>query len=424
MARVSSRRVEATLLLAIALTVCAHAGFDQFSDEFATPHVVIATDELSLTLKGELEVEVHDLEGRGGPGYDSNTDTLTIGTRSPFAEIDAFWLAFRMGLSDNLAVDTALELTTRDARVGSAWLDWRDGTDRVEHHVELGYHTPIVAVDRRTERYPLAGTALWRSPELHAAYELAWRPGEHVALDLGASVAMMRPLALAGVQESTSQTGTINILVYDGARPYSGNGPVAGGRARLTVVGAWVEGFGFVGRLAAQYGTDSLRSAFPNYRDLPGAGAEDPDTRAWWAGGRMGYDGHGAHALVEVVLTREGLIRRQMGYAQLSYGLRVRPGHEALHTVEPILRVERYRLPDGAVVQASGRALRSTAPINAVSWDWDVVTAAVVVDAWRDLVKVRVEADWIDEHNGVPDLDEPDEPFRNDEWRAQVEVRF
>ncbi|MBN2797589.1 MAG: hypothetical protein JXX28_00420 [Deltaproteobacteria bacterium] len=413
------------LLLALLLSPVANAGFDEFSDDFATPNIVIHSEELTLTLKGELEVELHDIEGKGGPGYDSNTDTLTLGTRSPIVEIDTFWLAYRVGLSDGLAVNSAVEFTTRGARVGSAWLDWRqDRSERMEHHVELGYHTPIVALDRRTERYPLAGTATWRSPELHAAYELAWRPARAVRVDLGGSLAMMRPLSLAGVQESTSQTGTINILTYGEARSYSGNAPVAGGRGRLTVHGAFAEGFGFVGSLAAQYGTDSLRSAFPNYRELPGAAAEDPDHRAWWWGGRVGYDAHGAHLLAEGILTREGLIRRQMAYAQASYRVRLRDRDRAVHFLEPVLRVERYRLPDGAVVQPSGRALRSTAPINAVSWDWDIVTAALLVGVWRDLVLVRAEADWIDEHNGVPDLDQPDEPFRNDEWRIQVEVRF
>ncbi len=412
-------------LLAWIIAPAALAGFDEFSDEFTTPHVVIETDELSLTLKGELEVELHDLEGRGGPGYDSNTDTLTIGTRSPFVEIDAFWLAYRLGLSDELAVNTAIELTTREARVGSAWLDWsHEAPEGLHHHGELGYHTPIVAVDRRTERYPLAGTAFWRSPELHAAYEVQWTPREAVVLEVGGSAAMMRPLTPAGVQESTSQTGTINILSYGHARPYSGNALVAGGRAKVSVHGVFAEGFGFAGKLAAFYGTDALRSAFPSYRDLPGAGAEEPDDRAWWVGGRLGYEAHGVHVLVEAISSREGLIRRQVGYAQASYTLRLREPSKALHFLEPVVRVERYVLPDGAVVQPSGRALRSTAPINAVSWDWDILTVGLMVGAWRDLVLVRVEADWIEERNGVPELDQPDEPFRNDEWRAQVEVRF
>lgn len=411
-------------LLAWNLAPVALAGFDEFSDDYATPHVVIETDELTLTLKGELEVELHDLEGRGGPGYDSNTDTLTIGTRSPFVEIDAFWLAYRMGLSDDLAVNTAIELTTSEARVGSAWLDWSREGESLRHHGELGYHTPIVAVDRRTERYPLAGTAFWRSPELHAAYELQWTPHPEVVLELGGSAAMMRPLTLAGVQESTSQTGTINILTYGYARPYSGNAVVGGGRARASVHGVFVEGFGFAGKLAAYYGTDALRSAFPSYRDLPGAGAEDPDDRAWWAGGRVGYQAHGVHLLVEGITSREGLIRRWTAYAQASGTIRLREPSKALHFIEPVVRVERYVLPDGAVVQSSGRALRSTAPINAVSWDWDILTVGLIVGAWRDLVLVRVEADWIEERNGVLELDQPDEPFRNDEWRAQVEVRF
>ena len=69
------------------------------------------------------------------------------------------------------------------------------------------------------------------------------------------------------------------------------------------------------------------------------------------AGGRVGYLAHGVNVLVEAIASQDGLIHRRSGYAQASTTVRLRE-------------------PD--------RALRSTAPINAVSWDWDVLTVALI----------------------------------------------
>ena len=132
-----------------------HGGWDPFSETVSPSHFVLQSEYLTLTLKGEMELEFHDLEGKGGPGFDSPTDTLTLGTRSPFVEIDAFWLAFRMGFSEEIQVNSVLEFSTKNTRVGAVWADYRGtGPHWLSHHLELGYHTPIVAMDRRTERTP------------------------------------------------------------------------------------------------------------------------------------------------------------------------------------------------------------------------------------------------------------------------------
>lgn len=414
----------AVLLGALLFTPAPASAFDEFADGFSPTHFQLRSRYLTLTIKGELELELHDLEGRGGPGFDSPTDTRTIGTRSPFVEIDSLWLALRIGFPAQIAVNTYVELTTWDARVGAVWLDYRGrGPSWLGHHVELGYHTPIVKIDRRTERYPLIGTIYWRQPELHLSWTGTFRLAERVELGLGLSVAMMRPLDFAGVQESTSQPGTINLLASGAARVYSGNRPVAGGRLRLAAYGVYIEGFGFVGRLASEAGTDVLRSGFPNYRDLPGYGGAEDDSFAWY-GGRIGYSGPHLRALVEAIASREGLLRRWGVYGQVSYAFELRPGATLVHTLETLVRWESYRLLDSAEVGPSGRALRSPAPINAVSWDYDVLTVALITDVYRDLVKLRLELYLIWETNSVPAAGVANEAFRNNELLAHVELRF
>lgn len=420
--------MRALLALATLLVVPqrARASFDEFADSHSPTNIEIPARFLVLTLKGEVELELHDLEGEGGPGFDSATDTRTIGTRSPFAEIDSFWLAVRIGFGEGFGAYSVLEFTADDARVGAVWFDFRvEAPGWLQHHVEVGYHTPIVTLDRRTERYPLIGTSYWRQPELHAAYEATFTLAEQVTLELGASLAMMRPLDFAGVQESTHQPGTINVLSYGSSRVFSGNGPVGGGRLRLTAWGAFVEGFGFAGKLASEAGTDLLRSGFSNYRDLDGYPAEGDGPRDfWWVGGRAGFHGWGVHALVEGIYSREGLLRRWGLYGQLSYNIRLRETETWFHHLEPLVRYEVYRVLGSTTVQDTGRALRSTAPINAVSWDYDVLTLSLITQVYRDILRLRIEYYFIWEKNGVPALDIGDEPFRNNELLVQIELRF
>jgi hypothetical protein len=399
--------------------------FDEFGPQHSPSNFVIpGANGTTLTLMGELEFEVHDIEGEGGPGKDSPTDTKTLGTRSPFVEIDSFWLALRLGLGPRVGLFSVLEFRPDGARVAEAWADYQgQGPGWLQHHVEAGYHTPFVKVDRRTERYPLIGTAFWRESELHLSWEARASLTRRCFLEGGLAVAMMRPLELAGVQESTSLKGTINILGLGPARTFSGNGPVYGGRLRASAFGAFAEAFGFLGQLAAEAGTDVLRSALPNYRYLEGGASPDHGDFHWY-GARVGYDGFGVHALLEGIASREALLERFGAYGQLSYELPL-PGWQGwLRSVEPLVRLETLRVRDADRVLDNGLALRSTAPINAASWDYDILTLALTTRLYQDLVRLRAEYYFIRERNGVAALGLADKPFRNDEFLLQLELRF
>ena len=402
--------------------------FDEFSDANSPKHFVLRAAPLTLTIKGELEVELHDLQGAGGVGHDSPTDTRTIGTRSPFVELDSFWLALRLGLWPGAAVNSVLEFSASGARVGAAWFDAHTSWPQtLEHHFELGLNTPLIKIDRRTERYPLTGTIYWREPELHASYEGVWQLGARTILELGLVVAMMRPLAFVPVQESSSFRGTINLLAYGAARPYSGNAPLFGAKLHAATHGFYATLFGFVGRLAAEAGTDELRTNFINFQDLPGYNTEatlHQDRRFYWGGARIGFDARGFHGVLEGIGSRESLLRRYGVYGQLSYELRLRAFEKLLHTVEALIRYEVYRLLDTSVVLPSGRALRSPAPSDALTWDLEMATVALIATLYRDVLRLRLEYYWIGEENGVPALGIASTPFPNNELLVQLELRF
>jgi hypothetical protein len=399
---------------------------DEFDDSLAPAHFELRSGALRLVLKGAVKLELHDLQGEGGPGYDSPTDTKTLGTRSPFVEIDSFRLAFRLGLGETLELDTEVAFTPSSAAVDAVWLDWRGtGPSWLSHHVEAGYAPPVVKVHRRSERYPLIGTIAWRDPEIHAAYEAVFRLAERVSIEAAASLAMMRPLDLATVQDSRGQPGTLSVLAYGRARTFSGNGPVGGGRLRVSAWGAFAEAFAFAGRLSTEGGTDVLRAGLMNYRRLPGYDAAGSSYgRFRWFGARAGYEDHGVHAWAEGILFQEDLLTRWGAYAQASYAIPILRDTPWLRHLEPLVRGELYRIRDAATPLDADGALRSTAVVNASSWDWDVLTIGLIADVYADVLKVRAEYTFLREHNGVPALGVADEPVRNDELVLQAEVRF
>ncbi len=414
---------------ALALLICLIAmpvrAFDEFSNGYSPTNFVLGDDALTLTFKGELELEFHDIEGEGGPGHDSPTDTKTLGTRSPFVELDSFWLAVRLGMGQHVGLYSILDFRPNDARLGAVFADFRMRSPHwLSHHLEAGYHPPFVKVDRRTERYPLIATAYWREPELHLLYEARAELGHRTSCTAGATLAMMRPLAPAGVQESTSESGTINILGLDGARTFSGNGPVVGARLGAETYGVSLEAFAFLGRMAAEDGTDVLRSALPNYRYLDGGGTSDRTGDFGWAGARLGYHDHNVHLWVEAIVAKEDLLTRYGGYAQLSYAIPLPAPGGWFPALEPLVRIETFRLLDSTDLLSNGQALRSSAPINAVSWDYDVLTLALLTQAYKDLVRLRLEVYFITEHNGVPALGIADTAFANNELLLQLELRF
>ena len=424
--RAVRRAFPALLLFLLLPHFAARASFDEFSDEQRPAHFELNTGhQLSLAIKGELKLGLHDIEGSGGPEHDSPTDTLTLGTRSPHIELDSFWLALRLGFSKHLNVNTLLEFSTSRASLSAVWIDFRtEAPKRLFHRAEIGYQTPIVAIDRRSERYALAATSYWKSPEFHLAYEGAFFFTPKIHLELGLSIAMMRPLTFSGVQQSNFQSGTINVLSYGPAKSFSGNGPVGGGRLRIEAYGAFLEAFGFIGKLAAQSGTDMLRSGFPNYRTLKGystASALSGDFH--WFGGRLGFWGKRLKVFAEIVASREDLLDRFGAYAQISYALALPFLGKWLCSVEPLVRLETMRIL-GSTEAKDGVALRSPAMINAVSWDWNAVTAALALEVFDDLVFLRFEYYVLLEKNGVPALGIDESPFANNELLIQLSLRF
>lgn len=390
----------------------AWAGFDPFADALAPVRFAITADDgLRLVLKGAAQLSWLDLEGAGGVGRESATDTVTIGTRSGHVRLDRARLALRLHGPDGLALLTELEFTGERARARAAWIDGRwTLTRNTILHAELGLARPFVATDPVTRRQPLAARVWWGSSEAHLTGEVTQRIGA-LRLAIGASVALARPLGAAPINDA-SPRGSVGLLAFEATRPLSGAGPVFGGRIAAALGSIRLEGFGFAGRLGAEGGIDALRNRLEGFRDLPGYVAADPrrqDPRLWWGGARATYRRGAFDLRAEAVWGRESLIRRAVYLAQAVGELPLADGIW-LPAGALIVRIEAYRL-------AHADRLRRVAPSQALSWDWDVLTAAVRLQLYRDLLWLRAEHSLLREARGGP-------RFPNDETTAQLELRF
>ena len=393
--------------------------FDAFSDRRSPPRFVLrGADDLQLTIKGWLAASLRDLEGEGGPGHDSITDTATLGTRSPHAAIDGARVALRLDTSSGLRVNTVYGFSDRGAAVEHAWLQLRwTLAHGLTLHTELGLSPPFVSRDPRSARAPLAARIYWRAPEIHWTGEFRGE-GSGLRYWAGLSVAMMRPLATDAVNDAASRRGTIAVLAYGRQRPFSGNHPVYGGKAGAAWGALDLEIFGFWGRLAPEGGVDELRNRIARFSALPGFDPADPraqDPRAWWYGGRAGLGAWGARLDLEGVGSRESLITRRVLSLQLGYVFRL-AGGVPVETLELRVRHEDYGIDQGAL-------LRVADPSQALTWDVTARSLLFAAQLRADLIWLRLEHTWLDEDVGEPGPGKG-APLANDETTLGFEVRY
>jgi hypothetical protein len=404
----------------------AHA-YDAFSDRRSPPHFVLeAANGSKLVFKGWLGLSLRDLEGSGGPGHDSITDTATIGTRSPHAALDGAQMALRLQTPSKLNVFSVYTFTQDDARLESAWLDHRIKlVEGLYSHSELGLHAPFVKRDPMSAREPILSLIYWGTPEAHLTTELMGRWNRWRGR-VGLSLAMMRPLETQAINTAANGRGVISILGYGRARPLSGNAPVIGTKLGIGWAGFAVESFGYRGHLSAEGGIDELRNRMAHFVHLPGFDARDPrrqDPTFWWWGGRFRFKDPTFRLLVEGVRSRESLIGRWALSVEAGYVWRA-SGKLPGRTFEVGLRGERYRIENGGRITSAGVSLRSPDPSQALTWDYDTVSVLFASQLVPKTIWLRAEHTIIHETNSAPSPGRVNAPFPNDETTLGFEVRY
>jgi hypothetical protein len=416
----------ARVVLLLLLALPAHAGWDAFSDaRFPARFSLVGPDGLRLVLKGRGELSLRDIEGAGGDGRDSATDTVTLGTRTPTLRLDRVQLALRVVLPEVPAFYSELTFDEQGARARGAWFDWHAVLLGLGLHVEAGLNVPFVAIDDGTRREPLTSRVYWGRREMHLTGEVGAQHGAF-AWSGGLSAAVMRPFVSTLINDASRQ-GTLAVLGAGSAEPFSGNAPVFGGRLAVGLGGVRLEGFGFVGEMTAQRGYDELRARIANYTlhpDFNRADPRDQDDTFWWAGGRLSAEAAGWALVVEAIESAESLLRRRSGYAQLGYTWDRNPHARWLALVTPWARAEYYRIVGGDAPLTAERALRAVDPSQALTWDWDLLTVGLTVALYRDLIRLHLEHSFIAEYNNAPTVGQHQRSVRNDENVVQIELRF
>jgi hypothetical protein len=312
----------------------------------------------------ELELEFLDVEGKGGFA-NMDIGTLRADNRSAHVDLDKFVVAPVLGFRDLLTF--MVEVRGDD---GAAYIDrafgrskWFDLVEtcrgNLQLRAELGKNHPFVRPERRTEAYPLIGTAFWKAREYHANVEMRFDGGELTAI-VGTSVSQKRPLSI----EEPGEDRSFSMLVLDDHDTVVGTNLAYGGKLGLGAYGANLLGFAFSGKLMDNHDTQFLDQNLFAYRML----GDRTDDTFYWYGGRFTFDRFGVHAIAEMIRAKDGLLPRNGWYVGLSYDAGPLLGLDWLPRLEPIFRYNELDVED---LVAN--------PEESESWDRQMTVAGLLV---------------------------------------------
>lgn len=174
---------------------------------------------VKIELSGEVEVEFIDVEGKGGAGNREGF-LKKIETRSPHTRIDKAVLDFKVIYSPTISYRFSLRFNDNRAYADKHYLLYKkDGL-----RVEIGKNRPAVALKRKTEGYPLIGTAYWKGRQYHIDVSRKF-----AVFNYGASIALKRPLGYDDALEDKS----FNMLVYNDTEKTDGQTYEFGFRGKM-----------------------------------------------------------------------------------------------------------------------------------------------------------------------------------------------
>ena len=174
---------------------------------------------VKIELSGEVEVEFIDVEGKGGAGNREGF-LKKIETRSPHTRIDKAVLDFKVIYSPTISYRFSLRFNDNRAYADKHYLLYK----KDDFRIEIGKNRPAVALKRKTEGYPLIGTAYWKGRQYHIDVSRKFS-----IFDYGASIALKRPLGYDDALEDKS----FRMLVYDDTEKTDGQTYEVGLRGKM-----------------------------------------------------------------------------------------------------------------------------------------------------------------------------------------------
>ncbi|OQX95461.1 hypothetical protein B6I21_05325 [candidate division KSB1 bacterium 4572_119] len=380
-----------TLILCVALV---GSVFTQEKDK-----LIYATESgLGIQLSGEVEMEFIDVEGQGGFSHQDLT-YQKVKTRSPHMRIDKAVFATKIIYNENLSYEIQFRYDDDDAYVDKHFATLK--IPKINTVFEIGKNRPLVHMKRRTEGYPLIGTAFWKGREYHVTSNTAFALTENIKLIGGLSFAMKRPLA----SDDAAEDKSFKMLVYGDYQTKDGQTFEYGAVGGFEAYGLYGMGWYYSSKLIDDFDWKTQLSQTLAQYDLLG---DRTDLTHWWYGGRVGFDRWNIRARAEYIESLDGLLPRDGYYAECSYRINV-SSFLPIKNIEPLFRF-------GALtVRDHPELLGETA-----TWDREMTTLALLTRI-NDNLTLKFEYYLLNEVTGA---EPPDDSVKDNQFLTQISFGF
>lgn len=335
------------------------------------------SSDLPIKIGAIVELQYLDVEGKGGFSH-QDSGINKVETRSPQIGLDKAVLSLDSPMTENL--DYYMELKMLDSR---AYLDRHYLTltvPRLNTKLEVGKNKPFINTSRRTEIYPLIGSAYWRTREYHIVsetnvsvhnFEISWN----------LSLAQQRPL---GTREAAKDQ-SFKMLVYGESEAKDGQTFEKGAGLSLGYEMFRISAWGFVGSLIDDYDWKNQLSQSIQHYDSLG----DPENKThYWYGARFDLDPSSTHLRAEYIRSKDGLLPRWGYYGELSHRLQV-SSFPILKSIEPLFRLDKLDVQNLSPQLA-----------NPLTWDRTMKTFAVILE-FDPTLSLNLEYYQIEENTGA-----------------------
>ena len=262
---------------------------------------------VGIEVSGEVEVEFIDVEGRGGAQY-RDEFIQKVDYRSPFVEIDKTVLDFKLLYTDHLTYNFSLRFDDDGAYADKHFLNYKKENSKLE----FGKNRPLIALKRKTEGYPLIGTAYWKGRQYHLDYEKRFSSSS-----FGASIALKRLIGYDAAAEDKS----FEMLVYDDTKKIDGQTIEFGFRGEKTLNPLKIQGWYYFGKLVDDEEWKArLHYDFDYYANIENDQvlSQDAYVGHFWYGGRAELTLGKILSRAEYIYSEDGFLPRNGYYLETS----------------------------------------------------------------------------------------------------------
>jgi len=255
--------------------------------------------------------------------------------------------------------------------------------------LSTGLFPRFIGADRKTEAYPMLGTAMWR----YEQYQIVWE-GKVSPVYWGVSYGEGLPLGTKQLGEDSSYK-TLRDNRNAGSK--TGNeelGFKLGLAPKIGPVKIDILGYAFIGKLSTA-DMATLASDFPGY-----SSTDDTQTRY---GGRVTFNAAGLTLMGEMAKLEDGTLKRDAWYGQASY--KIKTGNKRyIPSIEPLVR---YGVLNVDYAQTVAKT---------TTWDRQMTVVALITELAKN-VKLKTEYYVLDEDTGGSSVD-------NNEILIQIQYKL